>query len=211
MILATGSTDRPHPFPGGSLPGVLSGRAVQLLLHVHRVWPGRRFVVVGEGAEAAEVAEDIRVAGGEVVAEVGAGAVVSAAGAEGVEAVVVDGARVAADVVAVAVGRQPDAMLAQMAGCALIPSAEAGGYVPVRDERLRTTVPGVIVAGDAGGVGDVATVMAEGRLAGLAAAGELGLVAERMVMEAADRFGREFPGRIGAVPGGRPAHVQAYR
>ncbi|MGH2562373.1 MAG: FAD-dependent oxidoreductase, partial [Thermomicrobiales bacterium] len=70
VILATGSTDRPQPFAGGTLPGVFSARAVQILLNVHRVLPGRHFVVVGDSVEAAEVAEDIIQAGGVVVARV---------------------------------------------------------------------------------------------------------------------------------------------
>ena len=49
IIIATGSTDRPWPFAGGSLPGVFSARAIQILLHCHRVRPGDRFAIIGGG------------------------------------------------------------------------------------------------------------------------------------------------------------------
>ena len=42
VIVATGSTDRVLPFPGWTLPGVMTARAAQLFLHVHRVLPGRQ-------------------------------------------------------------------------------------------------------------------------------------------------------------------------
>jgi sarcosine oxidase subunit alpha len=208
VILATGSIDRSLVFAGASLPGVFTARAVQLLLHVYRVWPGRRFVVVGDGEEAAEIAGDIRLAGGEIVAEVSASRSMAAAGSGGIDSVIIDGEPLAADVVVVAAGRRPDAMLAQMAGCAMVYDPAVGDLVPMRDDRLRTTVPGLIVAGDAAGPGDVALALAEGRLAGLAAAAEVGLVEDEAFAAALEPFGRDVPARPATLG---PAHVQAYR
>ena len=210
IVLATGSTDRPLPFPGGTLPGVFSARAVQLLLHVHRVRPGRRFVVVGDGAEAAEVGEDIALAGGEVVARVSetASAGLVAEGTTGVETVAVEGRRQAAEVVVVAVGRQPDPQLALMAGCAAGHSAELGGFVPIRDADLRTSVPGIFVCGDGAGICDVPTALAEGRLAGLAAAASLGLAPATEVAPARDALGRLAPDRLTAAARLTPTYAQ---
>ena len=49
-----------------------------------------------------------------------------------------------------------------------------GGHVPLRDENLQTSVPGVFVAGDLAGVEEASSAMVEGRLAGLCAAQSLG-------------------------------------
>jgi hypothetical protein len=64
--------------------------------------------------------------------------------------------------------------LAQLAGCRLRYANELGGWVPEVDEDLQTTVPGVAVAGDGGGVAGALVAETEGTLAGLAAAHRLG-------------------------------------
>ena len=78
------------------------------------------------------------------------------------------------DVIAIAIGRQADPALATMAGVPLAFAAELGGLVPLVDEPPAKLVPGLFVAGDAAGVGSVAAAIAEGRLAGVAAAASLG-------------------------------------
>lgn len=49
ILVATGAQDRPVPFPGWTLPGVISAGGLQNLLKGQRVVPGRRAVVVGNG------------------------------------------------------------------------------------------------------------------------------------------------------------------
>ena len=210
VILATGSTDLPFPFPGGSLPGVFSARAVQLLLHVYRVLPGRRVVILGDGPEANEVANDVRQAGGEVVLQVSPAdpGTIAAEGATGVAAISLRGQRLAADVVVVAVGRQPDPQLALMAECAAGYSAPLGGFVPVRDDRLVTTHPGILVAGDAAGLCDVPTALAEGTLAGVSAAAGLGLTRAEAAAAAGRELERVAPGRLAAARAVRPTYRQ---
>ena len=51
---------------------------------------------------------------------------------------------------------------------------EAGGYVALHDETMQTSVKGVYVAGDASGIEEASTAMIEGKIAGLAAAIQLG-------------------------------------
>ncbi|GIW03419.1 MAG: (2Fe-2S)-binding protein [Thermomicrobiales bacterium] len=177
IVIATGSVDLPFPFPGGTLPGVYTARAVQILLHLHRVIPGARFAVIGAGALADEIAHDVKAAGGKVVvclppramAEDGA-----VEGATSVEVLRAGGQRFPVDTVVVAAGWQPDAQLALMAGCAATFDSTRVSWIPVRNELLQTDVPGITVAGEAGGAGDVEAALAEGRLAGLAAAASLG-------------------------------------
>ena len=78
------------------------------------------------------------------------------------------------DTICLAVGLSPLAELAWMAGCqsSYIPSL--GGWVPLHDENLETSLPGVYVAGDLAGIEEASTAMEEGRLAGLTAAEALG-------------------------------------
>lgn len=210
IILATGSTDVPFPFPGGTLPGVYSLRATQILMNRYGVRPGRRFVILGDGPETAELADDIHAAGGVVVVRhpipVGAtsdptGDVLIARGEGGVEAVTFGGVEVAADVVVVAVGRQPDVQLATMAGCELAYHAPLGGWVPVRSEALETTKAGIFVAGDAAGIASDAVAVLEGTAVGLAAARSLGYGDDAALSEAVAALKDAAPDRD-AVQGG---------
>ncbi len=48
-VLATGARDLVAPFPGWTLPGVLTAGGVQVLVRGHALRPGRRAVVAGSG------------------------------------------------------------------------------------------------------------------------------------------------------------------
>lgn len=78
------------------------------------------------------------------------------------------------DTICLAVGLSPLAELAWMAGCQSEYAPSLGGWVPLHDENLETSQPGVYVAGDLAGIEEASTAMEEGRLAGLAAAEALG-------------------------------------
>jgi thioredoxin reductase len=78
------------------------------------------------------------------------------------------------DTLCLAVGLSPLAELAWMAGCRFIHISPMGGWIPVHDENMQTTLPGIYVAGDLTGIEEASTAMEEGRLAGLAAAEALG-------------------------------------
>jgi hypothetical protein len=64
---------------------------------------------------------------------------------------------VACDTVVLALGLVPNVELAYMTGCRLTFRADCGGWVPHRGEAMQTSVDGVYVVGDAGGVGEAAT------------------------------------------------------
>ena len=49
LILAAGAYDRPVPFPGWTLPGVMAAGGVQGLIKTQRVLPGKRFLLSGTG------------------------------------------------------------------------------------------------------------------------------------------------------------------
>lgn len=78
--------------------------------------------------------------------------------------------------IAVAVGLTPLTELAHLAGCRQTFIPRLGGMLPVHDDNMETTVPGIYVAGDLTGVEEASSAMEEGRLAGIAAAESLGCI-----------------------------------
>jgi len=78
------------------------------------------------------------------------------------------------DAICLAVGLTPLAELAWQAGCKMAYISELSGHVPLVDEYLETTRPGIYCAGDVGGVEEASAAMVEGRLAGISAAASLG-------------------------------------
>lgn len=73
LILATGAHERAVPFPGWSLPGVMTAGGAQRLVKTMQVRPGRRTIVAGTGPLLLVVANQLRAAGTEVVAVLEAG------------------------------------------------------------------------------------------------------------------------------------------
>ena len=213
IILATGASENAVAFPGSTLPGVMGAGAIQTMINVHRVLPGKRFVMLGSGNVGLIVCYQLMQAGAEVLAVVEAmpsiggygvhaakirragvpilvGTTISRVVGQGkVEAVVLatlgpDGRidpqserTLAADTVGLAVGLTPLTELAWMAGCEFFFSPKLGGHLPLHDENMLTSLPYLYVAGDITGVEEASTAMEEGRLAGIAAAESLGLVA----------------------------------
>lgn len=177
ILLANGSIDRSLPFPGGSLPGVFTARAVQILLNTQFVLPGRRFAVIADAPDAAELIHEIEIAGGEVVAVMPVSDDgLEAIGADGVSHISSTGIGHDVDVVVVSAGRIADAGLALMAECAAGYSAAFGGFVPKTDASLQTSIPGLFVCGDCAGPCSAEVAMIEGEFAGTAVAASLGLV-----------------------------------
>ena len=81
---------------------------------------------------------------------------------------------IAADTVCLAVGLNPMTELAHMAGCEFTFIPALGGHVPMHDDNMATTAPGIYVAGDITGVEEASSAMEEGKLAGIASAAALG-------------------------------------
>jgi hypothetical protein len=211
LIVATGSTDLPYPFAGATYPGVFSARGLQVLMNLHRVRPGRRFAIIGGAADADELAVDIMLAGGEVVwSGIAPAPFLRADGAQGVRGVTVGQDHYAVDVIAIAVGRQADPALATMAGTPLAFSAELGGLIPLIDDRLRSPIDRMFVAGDAAGVGRVEAVISEGRLAGMAAAAALGLASDADVAAVRAAGGSELAWRLARRSALQPVSMQPY-
>lgn len=229
LILATGAYERSVPFPGWTLPGVMTAGGAQRLVKTMRVRPGRRAVVAGTGPLLLVVANQLRTVDTEVVAVLEAGrhpwwprflatawgewsllkdafeywrglrgagiplrfnhTVFEAHGDSKIEAVTygpIDPAtwspiraharKVEADLLVVGFGLVPNVELTELAGCRHQCVHDVGGWVPVRNARMETTVPGVFAAGDGAGVRGALVAIAEGRIAGITAAEQAGLL-----------------------------------
>lgn len=227
-IVATGRRDMGLAFPGWEQPGVMGATAAVALAKQYGALDGRRAVIVGSTAEAMLCALEL-VEGGVNVAclieqagePVGPSALrerLSAAniairtcecvrsvvhGKEGVEAAVLENDRIECDLVVLGVGTAPVIDLLAAAGCRLSFSGQRGGFVPVLDDGMRTSLANIRAAGDCSGIWaeksmDQGLAEAEGRHAARQAVRALGLTAD------AD----------GAAPAGPPAvalDISAYR
>lgn len=214
LLVSTGAAEKMLLFPGNDLPGVYGAGAVQTLMNVYGVRPGKSVLMVASGNIGLIVSYQLMQAGVRVSAIVEAlptigGYAVHAAKVRrlGIPILTrhtikraygkneVEGATIweldqnwagipgtekdlAVDVICLATGLTPLTEILWQAGARMIYVPELGGFVPVYDQNMETTVPGVFVAGDASGVEEASTAMAEGRLAGLAAALYLGKVSQ---------------------------------
>lgn len=111
------------------------------------------------------------------------------------------------DTVALGYGLFPSVELALLSGCTVRYAEDLGGHVPVRDAWMRTTVRGVLAAGDGCGVGGSEAAEAEGRLAGITAS----LDAGRITAVEADRRAAPFRARLRQLGRLRAALTAIYR
>jgi len=68
LVLAAGAYERPVPFPGWTLPGVMTTGAGQTLARAYRVAPGQRVLVAGNGPLNLQLAAELLQGGAQVVA-----------------------------------------------------------------------------------------------------------------------------------------------
>ena len=80
------------------------------------------------------------------------------------------------DTICLAVGLTPLTELLWLIGCEMKYVSALGGYIPVHDKNMETSISGVYVAGDVAGIEEASIAMEEGRIAGIAAAESLGYV-----------------------------------
>lgn len=223
VIVACGAYERPIPFPGWTLPGVMQAGGVQTFLKTFGVRPARRALIAGTGPLLLVVANQLHASGVEVVAVLEAGlpkfsmnalqkvwgewgllrdafdywwglkkagipllfnhTIFEARGKERVEEVcygpvdpsdwrpLKDQSRtLLVDLVVTGFGFIPNTELTVQLGCEHEYREEIGGWVPVLDDKMRTTVPGILAAGDGAGVAGALVAIEEGRVAGITAA-----------------------------------------
>ncbi|MBI2466608.1 MAG: FAD-dependent oxidoreductase [Candidatus Rokubacteria bacterium] len=218
LVKAHGVTPGPEVLLAGSGPFLWSV-AEELLLAGVRVsglveagrparWASVLLTVARHPARLAEAWRYLRVARRHRVPVRLGWAVVAAHGTDRLEAVTVS--RVDAEwrpvpgteqtlpatALAVGFGFLPSTELTRHLGCAHRFDELRGGWVPGHDDRMETDLPGVYVAGEVAGIGGAHAAMAEGRLAGLAAALALGSTvaspARLAELQRARRRAREF-------------------
>lgn len=103
------------------------------------------------------------------------------------------------DLVVVGFGLVPNTELTELAGCRHRYAHEMGGWIPVRNPQMETTVPGVFAAGDGSGIRGAQVAVAEGRIAGITAAEQAGLLRR----SEADRRRAPFIARLKSLQGVR--------
>jgi len=80
------------------------------------------------------------------------------------------------DLICLACGLRPMTELFFMMGSKNKYVGELGGFVPLHNSNMETSISGLYVAGDSAGIEEASIAMEEGRLAGIAAAEALGYV-----------------------------------
>jgi len=229
LVIAAGAYDRPIPFPGWTLPGVMTAGGVQVLIKTMQVKPGRRALVAGTGPLIVGVAKRLHEIGVEVVAVLEAASVswsravfpeewaewslvydtwrawdilhqagipvlpghtvFEARGSQQVQSAIYgpvtpqdwrplrhQAQSVDVDLIVCGFGFVPNTELTVLAGCRHQYCHELGGWMPVIDELVRTSVPGIFAAGDGAGVAGALVALEEGRVAGTTAAEQAGAI-----------------------------------
>jgi thioredoxin reductase/bacterioferritin-associated ferredoxin len=81
-----------------------------------------------------------------------------------------------ADAICIGYGLVPSVEIKRLTGCKHRYEPRLGGWIPVRNENLETSVPGVFAVGDGAGVAGSSMAMFEGRIAGNSIAQSLGYI-----------------------------------
>lgn len=221
LVIAVGGYERPIPFPGWTLPGVMAAGGLHGLVRTMQIRPGRRALIAGTGplifrlalllhdigvtiiavldaasqseptsasSELIEWQESLRRASIPVLfnhtifeAHRGAGDSVQEALYGPVDPTDWRPKReqacaAAVDLICVGFGFVPNSELATLAGCDHDYVEASGGWVPVRDANMQTTVRGIFAVGDGAGIVGPRIAEEEGRIAGITIAEQAGLV-----------------------------------
>jgi sarcosine oxidase subunit alpha len=199
IVVATGAAESAFPFPGWTLPGVMTIGAAQILINRERIYPGKRTVVIGSSDTALEIAQQMRDVGIQVLGVVEAAAqmcakdgkrvaefqetaiplllhtgIVSASGRGKVEEVLLqatDGRehKYQVDFVCLDGGRHPILEALAMFNCQFTYRRGLGGWLPCYTSDFESSVSGIFVAGQAAGLTGHAGVCLTGALAGIGA------------------------------------------
>lgn len=230
IIIACGATERPMPFPGWTLPGVLTAGGVKTFMNTMHVRPGIRAIVSGTGPMLLNVANRIHESGVEVIAVLEAGnpefytpefletwketefakdiisdteelkqngiplllnhSIFEAQGQIEVTGISygpldpVDWKPLKeqaefddADLVVLGYGFIPDTSLSALATCDH-KYVDGIGWSVVRDEYMQTSIPGIFSVGDCAEIGGMIISENEGRIAGIKALENIGIISK---------------------------------
>lgn len=226
LIIAAGAYERVMPFPGWTLPGVMTVGGAQLLLKGQGLLAGRRLLLAGTGPLLQLAGVQLLEAGAEIAAivelqpqkkfltmtpkfwghwdKVGQGlanqrrlqkagvplkfgqVVVRALGERDVEGVLIAKVddtgrplagkeeRLVVDTICLNFGFVPATELTRLAGCEQRFDPHFGALSTITNEDMETSQPGIFAVGEVRGIGGVEVALLEGRIAGAAAAYQLG-------------------------------------
>ncbi|MCA9860647.1 MAG: hypothetical protein KC438_13040, partial [Thermomicrobiales bacterium] len=199
-------------FDGNALPGVMTGSGLRRLIGEFGVLPGKRVLILGDGPDGAVTAHAVRGAGGQIVALVSEDDArsISVRGGGGVERVLMNGKESSVDIVAVAVGREPDLQLATMAGHSLVWMPAKGGWAPHQHGEEHHVPAGLVVAGDAAGVDSVDVCALDGAYAAARLVRSLGRMSDDEVGRIAGQIAERQPNRTRYL-GSEPIHRQPWQ
>ncbi len=130
VVVATGAYESPLLFPNNDLVGIMLSTAVQRLIRLHGIVPGKVAVIIGRSPMGDGVAADLREVGVQVAATVAPESVVSALGKESVKGIQTRDARYSCDLVVICGHRIPDAGLLNQAGAHLQWDGKKGAFIP---------------------------------------------------------------------------------
>ncbi|WP_129407871.1 FAD-dependent oxidoreductase [Marinitoga lauensis] len=203
VIIATGAFEKSIPFENDDLPGVFGAGAVQTLMNVYGILPGKDVLMIGSGNIGLIVSYQLAQARANVkgIVEISdhiggylvhaskvrrlgipiytQHTIVKALGKNKVEGAIIENIQthekkeISCDVICLATGLMPLSDILNQINCEMKYIPELGGFVPIRDENLKTTVENVFVAGDVAGIEEATAAMLEGELTGLYAAYEI--------------------------------------
>lgn len=111
------------------------------------------------------------------------------------------------DTLCIAVGMSPMSELVWQAGAKFDYIEEFGGFVPLHDANMETTVKDLYVAGDVTGVEEASVAMEEGRLAGVSVSEALG----KLEAGKAEEIRRAITKRISALEDGSNRKAARYK
>jgi sarcosine oxidase subunit alpha len=170
IVICTGGHVQPPALEDGDRPGVFGGRGLAAALAEHGVVPGRRAVVLGEGAEPEALAARLAAAG--MAVERLARAEGRVRGRARVRALrTPDGRSIRCDTIAVATPPVPATELARALGAEVVLDPGLEAFAVRVDADGRTGVVGLLAAGEVTGAMDAARAAEAGRRAGEAARG----------------------------------------
>ena len=150
VVVATGAYEAPLLFPNNDLVGVMLSSAVQRLIRLHGITPGKAAVVIARSPAEEAVAADLREVGVQIAAIVKPEEVVKALGKESVTGVETRDTRYTCDLIVVCGHRIPDAGLLHQGGARWQWDGKSGAFVP------RDIPAGIAAVGEVTGEGLIA-------------------------------------------------------
>jgi sarcosine oxidase subunit alpha len=130
VIVATGVFEAPLLFENNDLVGVMLSSAVERLIGLYGIAPGRRAVIIGEGPRAERITSLLTEAGVEVASVVPPDQVLSATGSGHIDGLRTTDARIACDLAVVCGHLIPNAGLLHQAGARLDWVDARGAFLP---------------------------------------------------------------------------------